>query len=66
MEFSKKTTILFSPHMHERLSEIAQHKRTSLGELVRYACEKEYGLVSNERRLDAVRRLGGMTLEMLP
>ena len=62
MELSKKTTILFSPQMHDQLSRLAKHKRTSLGDLVRDACEKQYGLVSSERRLEAVRQLGGMTL----
>lgn len=66
MDLSKKTTILFSPQMHEQLSRLANQKRTSLGALVRDACEKRYGLVSKERRLAAVRQLGGMALEMLP
>jgi len=62
MELSKKTTILFSPHMHHQLSRLAEHKATSLGDLVREACERQYGLVSSERRLEAVRQLGAMTL----
>ncbi len=66
MELSKKTTILFSPQMHQQLSRIAIHKRTSLGDLVREACEKQYGIFSNERRLAAVRRLGEVALEILP
>ncbi len=62
MELSKKTTILFSPQMHQQLARLADHKRTSLGDLVRDACQKQYRLVSNERRLQAVQQLGRMTL----
>ena len=62
MELSKKTTILFSPQMHHQLSRIAHHRRTSLGDLVRDACERQYGLVSSDRRLEAVHQLGVMTL----
>jgi hypothetical protein len=70
MELSKKTTILFPPDLHERLSRLAAQKGVSLGELVRSACETQYGIVSKEDRLAAVRRLAtlelpvGNTLEM--
>jgi hypothetical protein len=40
--FTKKTTILFSPSLHQRLTKLAEQKRTSLGELVQSACESEY------------------------
>lgn len=62
MELSKKTTILFSPALHERLSRLAAERRVSLGELVRSACERQYGLYSAQTCLDAVRRLGGLAL----
>ncbi len=64
MELSKKTTILFAPHMHRRLAELADHHRTSIGELVRVACERQYGLVSNQRRVAAVRRLEAHALSV--
>jgi len=62
MELSKKTTILFPPDLHERLSRLAVQKGVSLGELVRSACEKEYGIVSKEDRIEAVRSLAGLEL----
>lgn len=62
MELSKKTTILFSPEFYERLSRLAKQKGVSLGELVRSACERQYGLVSSEDRLEAVRSLAALAL----
>ena len=62
MELTKKTTILFTPELHRRLSQLAEQKGASLGELVRAACERQYGLVSNEARLEAVKELGILRL----
>jgi predicted DNA-binding protein len=62
MELSKKTTILFPPELHERLSRLAAQRGTSLGDLVRAACEKQYGLFSQEDRLDALRELSHLDL----
>ena len=62
IELSKKTTILFSPHLHARLSALADQKSLSLGELVRDACEKQYGLHPKEPRLAAVRELATLSL----
>ncbi len=62
MELSKKRTILFPPDLHERLLRLAQQRETSLGSLVRRAVEKQYGLVSPEDRLEAVRELGELAL----
>jgi hypothetical protein len=62
MELSKKTTILFSPELHKRLSGIAAQKGVSLGELVRSACEKQYGAVSKQDRYEAVRKLAALEL----
>jgi hypothetical protein len=45
-----------------RLSRLAEQQGTSLGDLVRKACEVQYGLVSAETRLEAVRRLAAMSL----
>lgn len=62
MELSKKTTILFSPELHERLSRLAAEKHVSLGEIVRTACEKQYGSSSVESRIDALQRLAALDL----
>lgn len=62
MELSKKTTILLSPELHERLIRLAEHRGTSLGALVRRACEVHYGLVPVEARLEAVRELSSLAL----
>jgi predicted DNA-binding protein len=62
MELSKKTTILFPPELHERLSQLAAQKGVSLGELVRSACEAQYGILSREDQIEAVRSLAAMQL----
>ncbi len=62
MELSKKTTILFPPDLHERLLRLAEQKGTSLGDLVRTACERQYLLPTREERLAAVRTLAAMRL----
>lgn len=62
MELTKKTTILFSEDLHRRLTCLAEQRETSLGELVREACIRQYGLASPEDRLEAVGRLASLTL----
>ena len=62
MELTKKTTILFPPDLHARLLSLAAQKGTSLGELVRSACERQYGLAAPEDRLAAVRDLAALDL----
>jgi hypothetical protein len=62
MELTKKTTILFPPGLHDHLVRLAENRGTSLGELVRKACEAQYGLISQEERLAAVRELSSMRL----
>jgi hypothetical protein len=44
MGLSEKKTI-FSHELHERISRLAKENGISLGELVRKACKKQYGLV---------------------
>jgi hypothetical protein len=62
MELTKKTTILFSPDQHRRLSSLAAERGTSLGDLVRKACDREYGRPSNSDRLAAVQALASLNL----
>ena len=61
-QLSKKTTILFPPDLHARLLRLAEQRRTSLGELVRSACERQYGLATPEDRLAAVEALAALRL----
>ncbi len=62
MELIKKTTILFPPDLHTHLVEVARQGGVSLGELVRSACEAQYGAASKEERLRAVARLRRLSL----
>ena len=62
MELVKKTTILFPPKLHARLSRLAKRRRTSLGHLVRQACEREYAMATSEQRVAAVRELRSLSL----
>ena len=62
MELTKKTTILLSEDLHARLTDLAEQEGTSLGELVRRACERQYGLVSPAQRLAAVDALARLAL----
>lgn len=59
---SKKTTLLFSPELHRRLTRLAKRRGVSLGELVREACEKQYGAAPGEDRVRAVRELASLSL----
>ncbi|HVT15466.1 MAG TPA: CopG family transcriptional regulator [Thermoanaerobaculia bacterium] len=62
MELSKKTTLLFPPDLYKQLTRLARQRGVSVGELVRRACEAQYGVVSRESRLAAVRDLEAMSL----
>ncbi len=62
MELTKKTTILFPPELHERLTRKAEREETSLGELVRRACHREYGGPSQAERRRALDQLLGLEL----
>ncbi len=62
MELSKKTTILFSPELHRRLTGLASRRGVSLGELVREACEARYGIIGGPERTDAARALAALQL----
>jgi predicted transcriptional regulator len=62
MDMTKKTTILFSPEMHRRLTELAARRGRSLGELVREACEVQYGVLGGRDQEAAVAELAGLAL----
>ncbi len=62
MELTKKTTILFTEHQFKLLKQIAALRKTSIGDLIRRACETEYGLVSGQEAVEAVKRLSSMAL----
>lgn len=62
MKPTKRATVLFSSELYERLSRLAEQQGTSLGDLVRRACEVQYGLESVEARLEAVCQLAEMSL----
>jgi predicted DNA-binding protein len=66
MALSHKTTILLSETLHRRLTQLAQERGESLGELVREACERQYGLSDERARLAAVEALGVMRLPVGP
>ncbi len=62
MELTKKTTILFSPELHRRLSRLASRRGRSLGDLVREACEVQYGVIGGPGQSDAVASLAKLGL----
>ena len=62
MELTKKTTILFSPELHRRLTKLAARRGSSLGALVREACEQQYGIAGSAAGLEAVAALAGLRL----
>ena len=59
---TKKTTILFSPELHQHLLQVAAGRGTSLGELVRRACVAQYGDTSVAARRAAVARMAELAL----
>jgi hypothetical protein len=62
MELVKKTTILFSPGLHAHLARVARREKLSLGELVRRACESQYGAVPGKDRFEAVAAIRRLSL----
>ncbi len=61
-KLTKKTTILLQPELHRRLTQLAEQRHTSVGDLIRTACERQYGLVGSEERLEAVHALAALDL----
>lgn len=66
MGLTKKTTILFSNDLYSHLQKVAKSRQTSVGDLIRSACEKEYGLISTEESVIAVEKLGKLNLPAPP
>jgi hypothetical protein len=62
MELNKKTTVLFSHEQFSNLKKLAKARKRSIGELIRSACEKQYGLVPHEEALEAVKALSELSL----
>lgn len=62
MELEKKTTILFPPDLYEHLTRLARQRRSSVGALVREACEARYGRFDSKDRQAAVRELSSLEL----
>jgi hypothetical protein len=63
---SHKTTVLLSEALHQQLTRLAHERGQSLGELVRQACERQYGLTDRRARLAAVEALGALRLPVGP
>lgn len=63
---TKKTTILLQPELHRRLTRLAEERSTSLGELVRSAVERQYGLGGSDERMQAARSLAALALPVAP
>ena len=62
MGLTKKTTILFADAFYRNLSRVAKHRRTSVGRLIREACEKQYGISSADEAASAAEEIGAMRL----
>lgn len=62
MELSKKTTILLSPRLYTLLKRLSHSTNQSIGELIRAACEKQYGLHPESASLAAAERIAELRL----
>jgi hypothetical protein len=62
MPLTKRTTVLFTPELYERLTREAERRRTSVGHLIREACESSYRVDSIASRLAAAERLTELDL----
>jgi hypothetical protein len=52
--------------LHRQLTQLAEERGQSLGELVRQACERQYGLADRKGRLAAVEELAALRLPVGP
>ena len=62
MELSKKTTILLSPRLFNTLKSLSKSKNSSIGELIRSACEAQYSLGTESDAHAAVDQLSALAL----
>ena len=62
MELGKKTTVLFSHEQFSNLKKLAKARNRSIGNLIRSACEKQYGLVPQDEALEAVDALSKLSM----
>ena len=62
MELTKKTTILFPDIFYRKLKKLASAKHVSTGELIRTACENQYGIALNTSSIKAVEELSNLAL----
>jgi hypothetical protein len=64
MALTKKTIVLFPPELHRRLTQVAAERKTSLADMVRRACEREYGYgsVTYEEKLATLHRMASLNL----
>jgi predicted DNA-binding protein len=58
----RKTTILLTATLHQRLVSLARRRGVSMGHLIRKAVEAQYGFIDPEERMEAVRALGELAL----
>lgn len=62
MELTKKTTILFPEPFYRNLARTAKRRGKSVGQLVRDACAKEYGISCRDEAGESVGLLAAMSL----
>jgi hypothetical protein len=62
MELTRRTTILLPEDLYRHLVRLAERRGVSMGELVRSACVRQYGLGSTEDRRRAVAELAELAL----
>jgi hypothetical protein len=62
MPLTKRTTVLFTPELFDRLHQEAKRRGTSIGHLIRQACEDTYRSGPSPTRVAAVEELARLAL----
>ena len=62
MALTKKTTILLSKPLERGLKRMAKARHTSMGQLIREACCKQYGIGMGDDALEALEELESLAL----